>query len=161
MNLVRWEPLNDLVTLRQAMDKLFEDSFVKLPSGAAGGDSAFIPAVDIYETEDKIGLKAAMPGVKADDIDINVTPEGVTIKGESKSENEVKDEHYVRREFRYGAFARTIALPRGLKIDKAEASMDSGVLTLEIPKAEEVKPKSVKVKARAEAKKLETKEAKS
>ena len=160
MNLVRWEPLNDLVTLRQAMNRLFEDSFVRLPNTAGDGDSAFIPAVDIYETADKIGLKAAMPGVKPDDIDINVTPEGVTIKGESKSENEVKDEHYVRREFRYGAFARTIALPQGLKIDRAEASMDNGVLTLEIPKAEEVKPKSVKIKAKAEAKKLESKEAK-
>ncbi len=160
MNLVRWEPLNDLVTLRQAMDRLFEDSFVKMPHAVVGGDGAAIPAVDIYETEDKIGLKAALPGVKADDIEINVTPDGVTIKGESKSENEVKDEHYVRREFRYGAFARTIALPRGLKIDKAEASMENGVLTLEIPKAEEVKPKSIKIKAKAEAKKLESKEVK-
>jgi len=160
MNLVRWEPLNDLVTLRQAMDRLFEDSFVKLPHAAAGGDGAFIPAVDIYETADKIGIKASMPGVKAEDIDINVTPEGVIIKGESKSENEVKDEQYVRREFRYGAFSRTIALPRGLKIDKAEANMDSGVLTLEIPKAEEVKPKSIKIRAKSEAKKLETKEVK-
>jgi HSP20 family protein len=146
-----------MVTLRQAMDRLFEGSFVNLPQAAE--ESAFLPAVDIVETEDKVGIKASIPGVKPEDIDINITADGVTIKGERKSETEVNEENYVRRECRYGSFTRTIALPPGLKIDKAEATVDNGMLTLEIPKAEEVKPRSVKVKAKAEPKKLEAKEA--
>lgn len=158
MNIVRWEPLREMVTLRQAMDRLFEDSFVTMPHGNGSDATAFVPAVDIVETADKIGIKASVPGVKPDDIDINITADGVTIKGETRSESEVKEENYVRRECRYGTFARTIALPPGLKIDKAEATVDNGVLSLEIPKAEEIKPKAVKVKARAEAKKIEARE---
>ncbi len=85
----------------------------------------------------------------------------MVIKGETKTEQETKEENFVRRECRYGTFARSIALPTGLKIDKAEAVMENGVLTLEIPKAEEVKPRTVKIKAKAESKKIEAKEAKS
>ena len=160
MNLVRWEPLNELVTLRQAMDRLFEDSFVRMPRPGDGVENAFAPAVDIVETPDKIGIKAAMPGVKPDDIEINIDQNTLIIKGETKSEQETKEENYVRRECRYGTFARSIALPTGLKIDKAEAVMENGVLTLDIPKAEEVKPRTVKIKAKAEPRKIEAKEVK-
>jgi HSP20 family protein len=148
MNIVRWEPLTDLVTLRQAMDRLFEDSFVKVPHGGDGTIAA-IPTVDIFEDKDKVGIKASMPGVKPEDIDINITTDGVVIKGEAKSETETKEANYVRRERHYGTFERSIALPQGLKIDKAEATMENGVLTLEIPKAEEVKPKTVKIKGQS------------
>jgi HSP20 family protein len=155
MNIVRWEPLHELVTLRQAMDRLFEDSFVQAPRLADNGGSA-TPAIDIFETAEKVGIKAILPGVKPDDVDINITPEGVVIKGEVKSETETREANYVRKECHYGTFARTVALPAGLKIDKAEATMEDGVLTLEIPKAEEIKPKSVKIKAKSEQKKIET-----
>ena len=158
MNIVRWEPLHDLVTLRQAMDRLFDDSFVKLPHGVDG--DTVTPAIDIYETGEKIGIRAFMPGIKPEDIDVNITTGGVVIKGESKSEKETREADYVRRECHYGNFERTIALPQGLKIDKAEAAMENGVLTLEIPKADEVKPKTIKIKAKSEPVKLETKEAK-
>lgn len=155
MNIVRWEPFQELVTLRQAMDRLFEDSFVRAPRGADGSGSA-IPAIDIVETADKIGIKATLPGVKPEDVDINITPEGLVIKGEVKSETETKEANYVRRECHYGSFSRSIPLPAGLKIDKAEANMENGILTLDIPKAEEVKPRSIKIKAKSETKKLET-----
>lgn len=157
MNIVRWEPFQELVTLRSAMDRLFADSFVRLPRANEADDGSMAPAVDIFEDVDKIGIKASMPGVKPEDIDINITPNAVTIKGSTESEKEVKDEHYVRKERYYGTFARTIALPTGLKIDKAEANMANGVLTLEIPKAEEVKPRTVKIKAKAEPEKIEAK----
>ena len=159
MNIVRWEPFRDMVTLREAMDSLFADSFVRAPRLTDNGGSA-TPAVDVFETGDKLGIKATMPGVKPEDIEINITPEGVEIKGETKSEKETKEANYVRRECHYGSFSRTIPLPTGLKIDKAEATIDNGVLTLEIPKAEEEKPKTVKIKAKAEPKKLEAKEVK-
>ncbi|MBN1374762.1 MAG: Hsp20/alpha crystallin family protein [Dehalococcoidia bacterium] len=159
MNIVRWEPLQELVTLRQAMDRLFEDSFVKAPRSTGNGEAA-VPAIDVFETEDKVGIKATLPGVKPDDVNINITAEGVVIKGEVKSETETREATFVRKECHYGTFERTIGLPSGLKIDKAEANMENGVLTLEIPKAEEVKPRSVKIKAKAEQKKLGTAEAK-
>ena len=158
MNIVRWEPFQELMTLRQAMDKLFEEGAGRLTRLPPGGEITMTPTVDIYETADKVGIKASMPGVKPEDIDINITPDAVVIKGETKSEKEIKEEHYVRKESQYGSYARTISLPPGLKIDKADATMDNGVLTLEIPKAEEVKPRTVKIKAKAEAKKLEFKE---
>jgi hypothetical protein len=84
MNLVRWEPLNELVTLRQAMDRLFEDSFVRMPRPGDRVENVFAPAVDIVETPDKIGIKASMPGVKPDDIEINIDQNTLTIKGETK-----------------------------------------------------------------------------
>lgn len=157
MNIVRWEPFQELVTLRSAMDKLFADSFVRMPGRAEGEDGAVAPAIDIFEDAEKVGIKASMPGVKPEDIDINLTANSVTIKGSNKSEKEVKEENFVRKERYYGSFSRTIALPSGLKIDKVEASMEDGVLTLEIPKAEEVKPKTIKIKAKAQPEKLEAK----
>jgi len=160
MNIVRWEPFQELVTLRSAMDRLFEDSFVRLPRANEVDDGSLAPAVDIFEDVDKIGIKASLPGVKPEDIDINVTADAVTIKGTTESEKEVKEEHFIRKERYCGTFARTIALPTGLKIDKAEASMANGVLTLEIPKAEEVKPRTVKIKAKAEPEKIEAKSGK-
>ncbi len=158
MNIIRWEPLGEMVSLRNAMDRLFEDSFVKR-TRPFDGDTA-TPAVDIFETGEKLGIRASIPGIKPEDVDISITPEGVVIKGETREEKETKEENYVRRECHYGSFARTIALPQGLKVDKAEATMENGVLTLEIPKAEEEKPKTVKIKAKAEPKKLEAKETK-
>jgi len=158
MNIIKWEPLGEMVSLRNAMDRLFEDSFVKWARPLDGGTAT--PAVDIFETADKLGIRASLPGIKPEDIDISITPEGVVIKGETRTEKELKEENYVRRECHYGTFARTIALPQGLKVDKAEATMDNGVLTLEIPKAEEEKLKTVKIKAKAEPKKLDAKETK-
>jgi HSP20 family protein len=158
MNIVRWEPFGEMVSLRNAMDRLFEDSFVRW-AGPLEGDTA-TPAVDIFETAEKLGVRASLPGIKPEDVDISITPEGVVIKGETREEAETKEGNYVRRECHYGTFSRTIALPQGLKVDKAEATMENGVLTLEIPKAAEEKPKTVKVKTRTEPKKLETKETK-
>ena len=159
MNIVRWEPFHEMFTLRQAMDRLFDDSFVRTSRLADDGGSA-TPAIDVFETGEKFGIKASMPGVKPDDIEISITPEGLVIKGETRSHEEVKEENYVRRECHYGTFSRSVRLPTGLKIDKAEATMENGVLTLEIPKAEEEKPRTVKIKAKAEPKKLEAKETK-
>jgi HSP20 family protein len=105
-------------------------------------------AVDVYETEDAVVVKSAIPGVKPEDIDISLTGDTLTIKGETKSEEEVKEENYVRREMRYGSFARTLSVPTSVVTDKAEAKFADGVLTLTLPKAEEVKPKAIQIKAR-------------
>jgi len=147
-NLVRWAPFRDMITLREAMDRLFEESMVRPQSDwlAPGKDGPL--AVDVYETEESVVVKTAVPGVKAEDLDISLTGDTLTIKGETKSEEEVKDEHYVRRELRYGSFGRTLSIPAQVVADQAKAEFKDGVLTLTLPKAEEVKPKTIKVKAK-------------
>jgi HSP20 family protein len=131
------------------MDRLVEDSFVRPSRGWATPDGAGALAVDVYQTDDHVVIKSAIPGVKPEDIDISLTGDILTIKGESKSEEEVKEEDFVRREMRYGSFARTVAVPVPVVADKAEAQFDNGVLTLTLPKAEETKPKTIKIKGTA------------
>lgn len=148
-SLVRWEPFNDLISLRDAMDRLFEESFVR-PSSRflAPWRSEGTLALDMYETDDAVVVKAAVPGVKPEDIDITVTGDTLTIRGETKAAEEVKRENYIYQERRYGAFSRSVSLPSGLNADKAEATFEHGVLTLNIPKAEVVKPKTIAIKTK-------------
>ena len=145
-NLVRWEPFRDLVTLREAMDRLFEESVVRPQTGRMTPAGAL--AVDMYETDDAIIVKSPIPGIKPQDLDISIVGDTLTIKGETKSEEEVKEEHYIRRERRYGSFCRSLAIPLPVVADKAGAEFEDGVLTLTLPKAEEVKAKAIKVKAK-------------
>ena len=114
MSIVRWEPLRDFMTLREAMDRLFEDSFVGRRS------QEWLPAegtlaLDMSQTEDAAVIKRSVPGVKPDDIDITISGNTLTISGESKEEEEVKEEDYIRRERRYGSFSRSVVLPEGLE----------------------------------------------
>ena len=148
MNLIRWEPFGELMSLKQAMDRLFEESFVR-PSRALSllGEGAAVP-IDMYQTDNEVVVKASLPGVKPEELDIHITGDTLSIKGETKAEKEIKREDYHYQERRYGAFARSVTLPGGLQADKAEASFEDGVLTLTIPKSEAVKPKTVKVKAK-------------
>jgi HSP20 family protein len=136
------------MTLRQAMDRLFDDSFVRPSRSLESFGQAVGPALDVYQTPSEIVVKATMPGVKPEDVNIDITGDTLTIKGERKAEQEIKREDYLYQERRYGAFSRSVVLPTGLKSDKTEATTEDGVLTLIIPKAEEVKPKAIKVKAK-------------
>lgn len=148
MDIIKYQPFPEMVSLRQAMDRLFEDSIVR-PSRLFGalGETG-MPAVDVYQTENELVVKAATPGLKADDIKIDITRDTLTIQGESKAQEEVKREDYLCKEMRYGSFSRSITLPSGLQTDKAEATVEDGTLTLTIPKAEETKPKTIKVVAK-------------
>lgn len=104
--------------------------------------------MDICQTADKVVVKATIPGINADDVDITIAGDVLTINAETKAEEANKDTDYFYRERRYGASTRTVSLPGDLQSDKAEASFENGVLTLSIPKAEEVKPKQIKVKTK-------------
>ena len=148
-NITRWEPIRDLVSLRDAMDRLFEESFIWPRGGMMSSFDGQMPT-DVYETDDDVVVKASIPGVNPEDIDINVVGDTLTIKAETRDESEVNEKNYVRRERRYGSVYRTIMLPSTVVADKADATFAHGVLTLTLPKAEEVKPKSIKVKALTE-----------
>ena len=147
-NLVRWEPWSDLVSLRDAMDRLFEESFVRPRAGWLAPLSDGGLAVDMYETDDEVVVKTAVPGVKSEDIDVSITGDVLTIKGETKTEEKVERANYIRQERRYGAFSRSLSLPSTVVADKATAEFENGMLTLTLPKAEEVKPKTIQVKAK-------------
>jgi HSP20 family protein len=147
-SLVRWEPFRDLISLREAMDRLFEESFVRPEVGRLARPAIGTLAVDVYQTDDAVVVKSAIPGIDPKDLDITITDDILTIKGETKTEEEVKEEHYIRRERRYGAFSRSLVIPVPVVADKAEAEFENDVLTLTLPKAEEVKPKAIKVKAK-------------
>ena len=146
-NLTRWQPVREMVTLRDAMDRLFDEAFTR-PWGQADGWRGLGPSVDMYETENDVVIKASLPGLKADDVQINVTGEMLTIKGKTVESSEVKEKAYHMREQRYGAFERDIALPTLVMSEKAKAEFDNGILTITLPKAEEVKPKTITVKAK-------------
>jgi len=147
MTLTRWDPFREMMTLREAMDRLFEDSFVRPSRFWVEAGREEIP-LDMYQTANEVVVKASIPGFKPEDVDITITGDTLTIKGEHKEEKETKDRDYICKECRYGNFSRSITIPVAVKADKAEATFENGVLTLTLPKAEEVKPKQIKVKAK-------------
>lgn len=147
-SLIRWDPFREAMSLRNAIDRLFEESFVSPRFGWMAPLGAADVAIDMYETKDQVVVKAALPGIKPEQTEVTITGNTLTIRGEAKEEKEIKEENYICRERRMGAFSRSIALPDGLKTDKAEATFENGVLTLTIPKAEEKKAKTIKIKTK-------------
>ncbi len=146
MAITRWDPLREMSALRHSMDRLMEDSAFN-PARFWREFTEGSVAMDVYQTANEVVVKVSLPGMKPEDVNITLTGDTLTISGESKVEEEVKRENYLLQEHRYGSFSRTITLPGGLKTDKAEAVFENGVLTLTIPRTEEHKPKTIKIKA--------------
>jgi HSP20 family protein len=134
-----------MMTLREAMNHLFDDAFTR-PLSLRDGWS--VPAIDMYQTDNEVVVKASLPGFKADEVQINVTGEILTLRGEMKLEEEKNDKSWHMREQRWGSFERSVALPTDVVADKAKADFENGVLTITLPKAEDVKPKTITVKAK-------------
>jgi HSP20 family protein len=147
-NLIRWEPMSEMVTLRDAMDRLFDEAFTRPWGLANGGRGSGMPAVDMYQTDDDVVVKVAVPGMKSEDVQISVTGDVLSIKGETKQESDTKEKAYHIREQRWGSFERTITLPTSVNSEKAQAEFENGVLSVTLPKAEDVKPKTITVKAK-------------
>ena len=143
-SVVRWEPFRDMMALRDAMEGMVEEGLVRAPAPFAGWAPGGL-AVDMYETDESVVIKTAIPGVNAEEIGVSVTGDTLTIRAETKEESEIERESYLRRERRFGSCCRSVTLPGGLEAEKAEADYTDGVLTLTFPKAEEVKPKTIKV----------------
>jgi HSP20 family protein len=150
-NITRYDPFSEMVTLRQAMDRLFEDSFVspltwRTVAGNGNGESIASAPIDVHENADEIVVTASLPGVKPEDVEMTITGQALTLKGEFKADEKVDRGDYLYRERRFGHFNRSIQLPVRVEGDRAEASFDNGVLTLRIPKSEEVKPRQIQIK---------------
>jgi HSP20 family protein len=141
--LTRWEPFRGVSTLQDQINRLFNDSFPKTDEEASL--TTWAPAVDIYETEHELVVKADLPEVDPKDLDIRVENNILTIRGERKFEKKVNEENYLRVERAYGSFTRSFTLANTVNTEAIKADYQNGVLALVIPKREEAKPKQIKV----------------
>lgn len=142
--LVRWTPFRDLMNIQDEMNRLFED-FFRRPA-QSGEMGTWTPVMDVSETNDKITVKMDLPGVTKEDVNISIIGDTLQVKGEKKQEKEVKEENYHRIERTYGSFFRSVELPSRVVAEKITAKFKDGVLTIELPKADEVKPHAIEIK---------------
>lgn len=146
MSLMRWRPRNDFLSVRSEMNRLFDNFFTGWPEPREGLlEGKWTPSIDVAETDDKITVTAELPGIDQKEVDIAIADDVLTLKGEKKEEKEVKEKNYHRIERSYGSFQRSVRLPAGVKADEAKAAYKDGILTITVPKIEEVKPKQIKI----------------
>lgn len=144
MSLARWYPFRDLESLQEGVNKLFQERFVK-PAKETTAQRLWVPVVDVIEDDEKIVVRAELAGMKKEDIDIELTGDTLTIKGERKFENEENKKSFVRVERVYGQFQRSFTIGIPVKSDEVKASYRDGILEIAIPKSEEVKRNKVEI----------------
>ena len=148
MTIVRWEPLRELSTLQSDMNRFFNAMF-DTPGAGGGGQSSgmrrWTPAMDLAETEDAFVLRADLPGVSQEDVHIELEDTVLTVSGERKSDHEAKGEGFYRVERSFGAFSRSLTLPKGVDPEAIDASFTDGVLEVRIPKPEQRKPRRITI----------------
>jgi HSP20 family protein len=167
LDITRWDPFQEMMSLRDAMNRLMEESFL-LPSRIAGITAPETgqlvtrgarllgaPALDIVERDDAFVVRASLPGVRPEDVSIEARGDQVTLKGQIKEEEDVERANYLMHERRFGQFARTFTLPTQVNVDAAEANFEHGILTLRLPKAEGVRPRQIPIRAQAGKPQLE------
>lgn len=147
MSMTRWDPWGDIVSLREAMNNLLEESFVRPPQGGGRPGMASSLALDVKESPDDYTVTASVPGVSPNDIDITILGDTLRIRGERKEAHEEKGEggRWLLRERRFGTFERTVSLPTTVKADQANADFKDGVLTITLPKADVARPRNIPV----------------
>lgn len=145
MALIRWEPFREMTGLQQEMNRLFDTLTPRIDGSSRANATSFLPAAEMHETPDTIELKVEVPGMDPKDIDIQVSAEAVSIRGERRSEKEVAEKGMARSEFRYGSFQRIIPLSARIQNDQVQADYTNGVLRLTLPKAEAEKSKVVRI----------------
>lgn len=143
--LTRWDPFREMQTFREMMDRFFEEPWLDTPRLWSQRAGEFTLALDVAEDDERYIVKASVPGVDPDQIEVTLTDNVLTIKGETKSEKDVEEKNYHLRERRFGRFTRSVTLPMPVDADAVEATHENGVLTLHLPKTEAVKPKRITV----------------
>jgi HSP20 family protein len=145
MAITRWDPYREVLTLQNRLNSLFQDYDRGHGENDSVSTAAFVPPVDVYEDEHKIVLKLEVPGLKQEDLDIQIENNTLTVKGERKFEKEEKEENFHRIERRYGSFFRSFTVPNTVNPEAVKANYDAGVLRIELEKRAEAKPKQIKV----------------
>ena len=140
MAIIRWDPFREMTSLQSQVNRLADSLW-------SGRQESWVPAVDVFDRQDAVVLKAELPGMKVDDIQIELDDNVLTLKGERVFEEKVDEERYYRVERRHGTFQRSLALPQGAKADEIQATYEDGILKVTVPKAEAVRPKRVEIKA--------------
>ena len=148
MAVVKWDPFRDLISIQDRMNRLFEQTLTRSRGEEGVSATTWTPAVDIYETADMIVMKAELPGVAREDIQIQIDGNTLTLRGERRFAKDVQEESYLRIERAYGSFHRAFTLPAGVQQDRVRALFKDGVLELSLPKAEEAKPKKIAIDVR-------------
>jgi HSP20 family protein len=147
MALIRWEPVAELNTIQNEMNRLFNTFFDQsAPTGRSGGTGRWLPPMDLLETTEHYVLRADLPGLSDDDVNIRLQDNVLTVSGERTAEHEQQQEGYHRLERAFGAFSRSLTLPDGVDPDAVQAHFDRGVLEIRIPKPEQKKPRQVQIK---------------
>jgi HSP20 family protein len=144
-SLTRWDPAADFTAMRNVMDRLFEQSFPRLPFRNGEEFSNATLSLDVIENGDTYVIKAAIPGVDPKDVEISVDEDVLTIRGEFNRQEESSEENYLRREIRFGSFQRQLRLPPTVEPEKAEATFEHGMLKLSLPKKAEARARSIKI----------------
>ena len=147
-SLIRWDPAREMLSLRDAMDRLLGESVVRPWSGREPLYGGEVLPLDLRDTGKEIVIEAAIPGVTPEEVDIQITGNVLTIKGERKEEKEEKEGTYIYREQSFGSFSRSVTLPTEVDVGRTKAEIQNGVLTLTLPKLEAVQPKSIKITAK-------------
>jgi HSP20 family protein len=145
--LVRWDPFRDLVSIQDELNRLFGRTFTGGETLRPSAGGAWMPPMDVFETEDEIVAKVELPGIEPGDVEVSVEDSTLTVSGAREFSSEAKEESYHRVERRYGQFVRAITLPQTADTENVEAHFDKGVLTIEVPKVERAKPKKIEVRA--------------
>ena len=148
---IRYEPFRELVSLREAMNSLLEDSFVQPGRLASVTQGPNRLPVDILQTENELIVRAAVPGIRLEDMSISVLNNVLTLKGESKPETPEAKAQHLRQELQYGVFERAFELPIRVQADQADARFEHGILTVKLPKAEDAKPRQIKIQVQSPA----------
>ncbi len=143
-DIMKWPEMPTITSLQREMDRLFEDFFRR--GGLLRGEWRWAPSVDVIETNDTVVVKAELPGMDPKDVDISVSGDTLTIKGEKKEEREEKGKTFYRMERCYGSFCRSIDLPTSVEADRAKADYKNGILEITLPKSEQVKAKKIPIK---------------
>lgn len=151
MAITRWDPFREVATLQNRLNSLFQES-----AGDPVSAASFVPPVDIYEDNHKIVLKLEVPGLKQEDLDIQLENNNLTVRGERKFEKEEKEENFHRIERRYGSFYRAFTIPNTVNPDSVKADYDAGVLRIQLEKRAEAKPKQIKVQVSGAPKQVES-----
>jgi HSP20 family protein len=145
MAVVRWDPFRDLNMLQDRMNRLFDNAGRTWGTDEPAATTTWSPAVDIFETEDEIVVKAELPGMERKDIALNLENNVLTVRGERQFAKEAKDENYHRIERSYGTFSRSFSIPATVDEEKIRADYREGVLKIVLPKKEQVKPKQIRI----------------
>ena len=147
MALIRWEPVAELNTIQNEMNRLFNTFFDQpTPTGRSGGTGRWLPPMDLLETTEHYVLRADLPGLSDGDVNVQLEDNVLTVSGERNAEHEQQQEGYHRLERAFGAFSRSLTLPDGVDADAVQAHFDRGVLEIRIPKPEQKKPRNVQIK---------------